>query len=376
MAARQHPAGLRRVVLLMSELELGGTEKQVFLLANGLHDSGVEVVVLLLTGGGPYEERLRAAGIDVRRLGFARDPASLPALWRNTWAFARLVRELRAIRPDVLHAFLFRSYMIGPPAARLAAVPVVVAGRRNQSDYKRGRRWVFTVERAATLITDHIVANAVAVLEDARTVERVPAHKLSVIYNGLPGEVFDAVTPAEIHADHPVLVCVANFKRQKGHTYLLRAAAELARRGRPCTLVLVGDGPDRPALEARAKALGLDVRFLGRRADHERMLARADVVVLSSLFEGMSNAVMEAMALGRPIVATAVGGTPELLDGRGVLVPAADPRALADGIAHVLENPAPAAALGAEARDWARKNLDVGRMVDEHVHLYRRLLED
>jgi L-malate glycosyltransferase len=98
-------------------------------------------------------------------------------------------------------------------------------------------------------------------------------------------------------------------------------------------------------------------------------------VTLPSLHEGMSNAVMEAMAAGRPVVATDVGGTGELLDGRGILVPPSDSGALADGIAHVLDDPALAARLGARARDWSLEHLHVDAMVDRHVHIYRELLE-
>ena len=125
----------------------------------------------------------------------------------------------------------------------------------------------------------------------------------------------------------------------------------------PCTLVLAGDGDQRPALEQQTAWLGIDVRFLGAEAEVGPLLARADVVVLPSLHEGMSNAVMEAMAAGRPIVATDVGGTAELLDGRGILVPPGDPLALADAIERLLTDPAFASRLGGRARHWSRAHL-------------------
>ncbi|GAB3898656.1 hypothetical protein GCM10027612_57240 [Microbispora bryophytorum subsp. camponoti] len=106
------------------------------------------------------------------------------------------------------------------------------------------------------------------------------------------------------------------------------------------------------------------------------LLAAADVVVLASLAEGMSNSIMEAMAAGRPVVATDVGGGAELLEGRGILVPPEDPVALSDGILRVLDDPDLAAGLGAAARAWARKNLGLDVMVDDHLALYRRLLDD
>jgi glycosyltransferase involved in cell wall biosynthesis len=121
--------------------------------------------------------------------------------------------------------------------------------------------------------------------------------------------------------------------------------------------------------------LGVDARFLGHRSDIGALLARADICVLPSLTEGMSNAVMEAMAAGKPIVATDVGGTGELLRGRGVLVPPADAGALADGVARLLAEPELAARLGGEARRWSRQHLGVDGMVEQHVSLYGRLLE-
>jgi glycosyltransferase involved in cell wall biosynthesis len=368
-------ADLRRIVLLINELGLGGTEAQLALLARELHARSIDTHVLLMNGGGPHVAPLRRAGIAVHELGFVPVSWEPSALGRNLRAYIRLVRRLRRLQPQVLHAFLYLSYVLGTPAARLAGVPVVVAGRRSQSYFKRGRRWVFALERAVTRVTDHVVANAAAVAEDARTIERVPAGKLSVIYNGLLSSAFDTVEPENIDTSLPVVVCVANLKAVKGHRFLIDAAAALSRRGRPCTLVFVGDGPERRSLEAQANALGVDIRFLGYVTDARPLLARADVVVLSSLSEGLSNAVMEAMAAGRPIVATAVGGTPELLDGRGLLVPPRASAALADAVMSLLDDPAAAASLGAAARAWARENLDVTVMAEEHINLYRQLLE-
>ncbi|MEV7006436.1 glycosyltransferase [Streptosporangium sp. NPDC051022] len=365
---------LRRVVLVINQLGRGGAEAQLSLLARGLRARGVETHVVLTCGGGPHAAALRAAGVGIHEIGLVPSP-SPRVLVHNLRAGVRLVRLLRRLRPQVLHAFLYVDYVLGAVAARLARVPVVVAGRRSLSYFKRERRWVFAVERAVTRLTDHVVANAVAVAQDARTLEGMPADKLSVIYNGLPGTAFEPIEPEPIETRLPVVVCVANLNPVKGHRFLLEAAASLSRRGRPCTLVLAGEGPERGPLTARAAALGLDVRFAGCVTDVRGLLARADVVVLPSLSEGLSNSVMEAMAAGRPIVATAVGGTPELLDERGLLVPAADPEALADALLRLLGDPELGAHLGSAARAWAAKNLDVTLMVEEHIALYRRLLE-
>jgi L-malate glycosyltransferase len=365
---------LRRVCLLIGQLGLGGTEKQVVLLASGLRERGLDAGVLVMFEGGPREDALRAAGVPVVHLGFVTGigPRTLAA---NVAAFARLVRHLRRHRPDVLHAFLFHSYVTAAPAARLGRVGVLVAGRRSLGDFKQGRRLLLAVERVATGMTDLVVANAEAVAMDTFRNEGVRAAKIVTIYNGLPDAAFEPAEPAAIDGAAPVVLCVANLKEHKGHRYLLEAAALLRDRGVACTLALAGDGPERSALEIQAARLGVDVRFLGTRTDIDALLARARVVALPSLHEGMSNAVMEAMAAGRPVVATDVGGTRELLRGRGVLVPPADAEALADGLAEVLGDPALAADLGARARHWSLANLSVEAMVDRHVHLYRDLLE-
>ncbi|HKT02673.1 MAG TPA: glycosyltransferase [Rugosimonospora sp.] len=365
---------LPRICLIIGQLGLGGTEKQVVLLATGLRARGADVTVVVLAGPGPRADALREAGVPVVYLGLRAWPdwRAYPEL---VTVLGRLTRYLRRTRPDVVHGFLYHSYVLGAPAAWLAGVPAIVAGRRSLDDYKTGRHAVLAVERVATWLTHKVVANAEAVAACTRTSERVPAGKVTVIYNALPPEAFQPAAPAELDSAYPVLVCVANLKPYKGLADLVAAAGRLRDRGRPCTLVLVGEGPDEPHLRRLGARLGVDLRLLGARTDVTGLLARADVAVLPSHTEGMSNAVMEAMAAGRPVVATAVGGTPELLDGgRGRLVPPADPEALADAIAQVLEDPGEAARMGAAARDWCRANLNLDTLVQRHLALYHDLL--
>ncbi|MBB6351302.1 glycosyltransferase involved in cell wall biosynthesis [Nonomuraea muscovyensis] len=360
---------LRRAVLLIGHLGMGGTQKQVSLLAQELRHAGTEPHVMVLSRGGPYEATLHDAGIEVHRLGFGRgSPLG------NARAYARLVGVLRRLAPEVVHTFLHEATLIGVPAARLARVPVVVAGRRNETRLNATRPWSLALDRMTARMADHVVVNAAALAADACAMLRLPRHSLTVIYNGLPPSAFDPVPPEEVRTGLPVVACVARLSAEKGHCHLIDAMALLAARGRPCTLVLAGDGPERGALEKQAAAAGLDVRFLGTRTDNAELLARADVVVLASLTEGLSNAVMEAMAAGRPIVATSVGGNPELLDERGVLVPPAAPSALAEGVIRLLDDPGLAGGLAAAARAWAGRNLDTHVMADHHLRLYERLL--
>lgn len=367
---------LSEVCLLIGQLGLGGAEKQLVLLAKGLRARGIGTTVVVMFDTGPRAAALHAAGIPVVHLGFRR---RRDGLWRlpdrTVRGFARLVGHLRRTRPQVLHAFLPHGYLTAAPAARLAGVPIMVAGRRGLGTFKDGRPVAAALERVANRWTDMIVANAHAVAADTRARENVPEAKLSVIYNGLSPEAFEPAEPAPIDTGHPVVLCVANLWPYKGHRHLLEAARRLRDTDCPCTLVFAGGGPEAADLEALARTHALDVRFLGRRTDIERLIARSDAVVLPSLQEGMSNAIMEAMAAGRPVVATDVGGTRELLEGRGVLVPPADPAALAAGLRRVLTDRPHAADLARRARAWCRANLGADVMVARHVELYQRLLE-
>jgi glycosyltransferase involved in cell wall biosynthesis len=368
------------VSLFIGELGLGGTERQVVLLASGLYQRGIDTDVIVMFAGGEREKDLQAAGVPVVNLGFRRRPVGPGMVWANLGAVGRLVRHLRHRRPAVLHAFLFHSYLLAAPAARLARVPVLVAGRRSLGYFKGGRRWVFAIERAATAVTDLLIANAEAVAADARDDEGVPADKVIVIYNALPDAAFEVAAAEQVpgldERGRPVVLCVANLLSYKGHRFLVEAAALLRERGLAITLALAGDGPERPVLQAQAAERGVDIRFLGPRTDVPHLLARADAVVLPSLTEGLSNAVMEAMAAGRPVVATDVGGTGELLrHDRGILVPPGDAEALADGLQRLLTDPDYAARLAAAAHAWVRENAALDTMIDRHVAVYTELWE-
>jgi glycosyltransferase involved in cell wall biosynthesis len=375
VAPGPRPPRVERVCLVIGQLGLGGAEKQLALLAAGLRRRGVETTVVVLRQGGPREAILRDAGVPLINLGLPSPASSWQRFAVFALALERLRRILRRLRPDVVHAFLLHSCVLTAPAARLARVPVCVAGRRSLSHYKAGLRFAVAGERVATRMTDLLIANAHAVADDVVRTEGVGRDRIRVVYNGLADPAFEPVPAAALASAVPVILCVANLRAYKGHRYLLDAAARLQERGLPCTLALVGEGAEREGLQHQAEMLGLDVRFLGARTDIAALLARADVAVLPSLTEGMSNAVMEAMAAGRPVVATDVGGTAELIEGRGVLVPPADADALAAGLERVLRDPAGARTLAEAALAWSRRFLHLDGMVDRHLAIYSELLE-
>jgi glycosyltransferase involved in cell wall biosynthesis len=191
-----------------------------------------------------------------------------------------------------------------------------------------------------------------------------------VIWNGVPPRFF--VVPDRAPSDVAALLCVANLIAYKGHSDLVAAAAMLARDGVAFRLCLVGDGPERAALEAQARSSGVPVEFLGARTDIPELLADCDVFVLASHQEGCSNSLLEAMAAGRPIVATAVGGTPEVLGDAGVLVPAHDPATMYRELAALTRDETRRRTLALAARERAMTHFSLDQMIDAHMSLYER----
>ncbi|MER5422728.1 glycosyltransferase [Streptosporangium roseum] len=365
-----------RVFYMIGTMGIGGAESQVVLRAKELRARGVDSRVLLLFDGGPFEALLRDAGVPVVHLRFRTisTVGRRRALLCDLAAFCRLVRLLRQTRPHVLHSHLFHAYAIGVPAGKLARVPLVVAGRHTPLMIIGRGLLTSLMDRAANRLADHIVPVSQSIADELSSRFRV-RHKITVIHNGLPPAAFLPHSPAPLETECPVVVCVSRLQPLKGHRHLLDAAALLELRGLRCTIVLIGDGPERGNLENQAEKLGIDVRFPGFRTDVGAWLARADIMAHPTLAEALGNCVMEAMAAGLPTVSTNVGGVPELLgENRGLLVPPADATALADAIQRLLTDHALAKRLGASAQEWAVNHFTSDMLVNRYLSTYARLI--
>jgi glycosyltransferase involved in cell wall biosynthesis len=349
---------------------------QVLELLRGL-SPGYRVQVGVLDEGGPLRETLWQMGFlpEAFPLGgsLARPGTGLQV--------ARLARWLRRQRAELVHVHDFYSTALVVPAAKLAGVKVIV-GRLDLSHWHgRAQRALLA---ALTRMADHVVANAEAIRQQLVKEERLPVERVSVIHNGLDLARFDARAREGLQAPlpdtrgAPVVVQVANMnhpvKRQED---LLAALALLRREGREVHALLVGDGPRRPELERRVGELGLggSVHFLSFRGDVPAVYARADIGVLCSSAEGLSNAVMEGMAARLPMVVTGVGGNPELVaDGeRGLVVPRERPAALAAALRRLLDQRELGRRMGEAARAFVERELSLERMVRRHEALYQRV---
>jgi glycosyltransferase involved in cell wall biosynthesis len=313
--------------------------------------------------GQSLEQVEAAAGMAAEfRLRSFRHPSVLALAWR----FARWCREHRIA---LVHTCDIYANIFALPAAAFARVPVRIGSRRGIVN-PAGTPGLLTLQNVAYRFAHRVVANSDAAATCLLN-EGVPAWKIRTIANGVDLDLFDA---APRRPQGRVITTVANLRAGKGQDVLLRAAARVIRRVPDMRFQLIGDGPLRPTLEQLAVDLGISssVAFLGHRCDVPACLAQSDLFAFPSLMEASPNGVIEAMAARLPIVATNVGGIPEMIeDGRnGLLVPAADDEALAAALLRLVDRPEEAAALADAARQTVEMRYSFDRMVSEFQALY------
>lgn len=382
--ARGSGSRRRRVLFVIGTLEVGGAEVQLTRLATHLDASRFEAEICCLSDGGPLAREAEAHGVPVHVLGLRslnplREP--LEVLSR----LADLLRLLRRRRPDVVHGFLFWGYVLGALAGRLTGAPVVVSSRRSLGDFKKGRPLFRAIEQVANRCSDLLVANSEAVRDDVIRTEGADPARVLVVPNGLRLPEPDARARARARQslglgepDLAVAV-IANLIHYKGHRYFVEAWARVVARHRGARAFLLGEGPMRPAIEEQVRQLGLGdaIVLLGRVENARDLLPAFDLYVQPSLEEGFSNAILEAMASGLPVVATDVGGNREAVrDGvTGRLVPAADVRRLALAVAELLEDAEARRLMGAAGRKGAGR-YSVERMVAAYETIYTEQLDE
>jgi glycosyltransferase involved in cell wall biosynthesis len=357
----------------------------LFVLTSPVRGGVEEVVLALLRRLDPGEFRLALAApgplldaFDADLAGVRVDAEAIAGDSRS--GVARLAGFMRRLRPDVVNPHLFRSTAVAAPLARWHGARVVET-YHGREGWRRG----FLPDR----VVGRLVHRVIAVSEAARAFlvhgKGYPAARVTVVPNGRDLSVFRPGSAREaarkelgLDGAVPLVGVVGRLEPQKGHAYLLDAWPAVIHEFPDARLLLVGDGALRGALHARARAVGAgdSVIFAGFRADVPRMLDAVDIVCLPSLYEGMPLTAIEAAAMARPVVATAVDGTPEVVrEGRtGRLVPPADAPALARALLDLLRDPEGARRMGQAARDWALLRFDLDRQVAATARVYRSVV--
>jgi sugar transferase (PEP-CTERM/EpsH1 system associated) len=363
-----------RIAHVVPTLDVGGLENGLVNLVAALPEFAHAVVSMSPLGA--FAQRL-PRHVELVTLG---KPAGAPM----RLAMFRLLRVLRGLQPDLVHSRNWGA-IEAVPAARLAGVRAVVHSEHGREladpaglNARRNR-----LRRLLTPLIDRVVTVSADLKAWLRQTVRLPEAKLLVIPNGVDTERFSPTRrlagrkALQVSDETAVIGTVGRLNGVKDYPTLLTAFADAARRADHVELVFIGDGPQRAALEATAAALGVSgrVRFLGERQDVPELVPGLDVFVLPSIAEGMSNTLLEAMAAGRPVVATGVGGNPELVeDGvTGTIIPVRHPAALTKAIDGYLWDAGLRAAHGEAGRRRAITEFGLVSMVSRYRDLYRTL---
>ena len=364
------------VLYLINALCAGGAEKVVARTVTLLDRKRYDPIVCCLWKSGPVAEEIERKGVKVICLG-ARSRLDLTVV-------PKLFRLLKREEIHIIHSFLFHANMLGRIMGRLAGVPVILSSERTMEMEGKHR---LLVNWLTSPLADKIITVSEAVREFASDNIGIAPDKLITIYNGVDLSEFapnpnregieEAKRELGIDPSRMVVGTVGHLEEEKGCEYLLRAAAQVSVQDGKVTFLLVGDGSQRARLENLAEDLSISskVLFMGYRNDIPRILSVMDIFVLPSLYEGLPNALLEAMAACRPVVATQAGGVPEVVvEGEtGFLIPPRAPGALARAICVLLEDRERAREMGMAGRKRVERLFSVETMVAKTEALYEEL---
>ena len=375
-AAEAAPGQPRRVMLMTDEMEVGGSQRQIVQLALGLKARGVTCAVLYFINPSFLVEQLQAAGIETIRVN--KQGRVDPGFVRN------LRQAIRAWAPDVVHCYSFTAELWGAIACRLLPArkrPVLISSVRGTYEWYGRNQW--RMKRWVSSQSASIISNSREGAEYAARQMHWPMHHFHVVHNGVSVTEPDAARVDLLRQHYlqntfdTLVLFVGRLVEHKNLARLLQAFAQVVKQRPRTRLLLAGSGPLHDALAAQIGQLGLQdhALLLGEQSEVPALMEAADLVVLPSLREGLSNVVLEAMALGRAVLSTPVGGIPQAIDnGRhGVLVEPTDTDALARALLTLIDDPALRERLGRAAQHKVLEQYSPPAMVSAMLKEYSRV---
>ncbi|HEX2912499.1 MAG TPA: glycosyltransferase family 4 protein [Chloroflexia bacterium] len=375
-----------RLLLVITQSETGGAQKYVRDLATGLPREQYEVKVVC-GGNSKLVTDLQREGVEVTALECLVREINPVKDWK---AFTALRKIIKAWQPRIVHTNSSKAGLLGRLAARSCNTPVILHTAHgfvlSEPLSLPVKTFYWIAEKAGAIAGNHTIAVSESDRRLALRFGLTAPSKITTIYNGIEiqpdespaGQFEDLRLAAGLPPEKKLVGTVANFYPTKGLSYFISACAQVKKVFPDCHFVLIGDGEERALLERQVQELELcqDVTFKGRCEDAWRMMHSLDVFVISSVKEGLPFSLLEAMAQERPIVATRVGGIPEVLrEGEfGRLVAAGEPQALAKEIIDLLEHPAAARELGRQARCRVLESFTLDKMISSTHQLYQKQL--
>ena len=367
-----------KILYLITGLKIGGAEIILYDSVKNLDKKRFEPVVVSIIPIAEIGERIQKLGIKV---------LSLNARFKcNPFIFFRLILIFKKEKPRILHSFLFHSIFLGRIVGRFCKVPIIVSSIHSEymGGFLRNR-----LLRITNSLDDVVTIVSQKAAETMIKLKTVSANKLLVIYNGIDLNKFifqDKKVKEEIRKelnlkkDDKVLISVGRLFEAKGYPYLIEAIKILKKKHPDIKLLVLGDGPEGKKIKEHIKELKLEknILLLGQKESISEYLNASDVFVMSSLWEGLPIALLEAMAGGLPVVATRVGGVPEVVEDvkSGFLVELKNPRGLAEKIVKMLEmSEEERRKMGERGRKIVEKKFSIERMIKEYENLYQKLLE-
>lgn len=355
-----------RVCLMTTDSSWGGTENMIAGLVRGLSRS-FTVTLVTLKGDNILIHKVSAYCEQTLNLNL-KSPF-------NTFKLNELMNFLRNGKFDILHTFLFHANILGRVLGRLADIPVIISSQRSVDVWRKRRHII--LDRWTAGWADHIVSNSMAGKKRLESVERISPDKISVIYNG----IFQTSAPVSLRpraSGPPVIGMVANFRGMKGHDIFIEAAELLLQEGHDLRFIIAGDGPERGKYEMLVRNLNLQgkISFLGFVSPIEDALQQMDVFVLPSEWEGFPVSILEAINAGVPVIATQVGGIPEIVipEETGMLIPPRDVQSLKGAILRLLEDTHLRKKIVQNARQAISTRFTHEKMIDSTRHLYLSLI--
>jgi glycosyltransferase involved in cell wall biosynthesis len=363
-----------KVVHLVEELTIGGLEKILTTIVLNLNKKEYNVSVWCLREGGFFADKLVKEGIDVKILHIFTS--------RNPLSIFKLYRLLKSHKFDIIHTHAYSAGTIGRISAFLAGVPVIIS--HNHSVYDYYNKYYHFVEWLLSLITHRVICISAVVNRFANETQRINARKLITILNGIDDvcavtekRSSDLKKELGIPINHSVIGTIAHLEEHKGHKYLLEAASLLLVSRKDISFLIVGEGTLKGKLKKLCVGLKVEknVIFAGELSDIPEILSLTDIFVLPSLREGLGLAILEAMVCGKPVIATNVGGIPEIVKNRvsGILVSPRDPEALFRAIDELLNNREMLETMGRNGKKMCSERFNSKTMLGKIEDLYDSL---